>query len=194
MKNWISFMQTSIGDEEQIEQLGKWIAALLNDASVSLLLHLVSPGPSGKTVLTQLLVRMVGESKVSRGIPSVNDPAASVVLKGKRLIVLEELEATLKCEPDAEEPEAVRSGAVSDLIHLLSGGNILVREKFEKEEVLKPNLAIVATSNHAPLDGTAHVWSRMLQINMRVPPSRNPALFQLLVGEIDEIKAWALAL
>lgn len=194
MKNWIGFMQTSIGDKRQIEQLGKWMAALLTGAPMKQLLHLAGPGPSGKSVLAQLLVCMVGEEKVLRVLPPLQDPIISANLQGKRLIVLEELETFLRPQPDVEEPDESRSATASDLIYLLSGGEVYVREKFEKGGMIKPNLAFVATSNYALRERNESLWSRMLQIDMKVPSSRHPALCYLLRREIEDIKAWAQAL
>ena len=131
------------GNEESYEYLLNWLSCVVSGRKMQSLIHFLGQQGSGKSVVSEFLQKMLGH-----GLVHVDDnPNVLVhwnaILKGKVLLVLEELPAQTKSQW-SQFNEALK--------HITTSNSMTLREKF-KSEMSVDNICnvMVITNNRSAL-------------------------------------------
>ena len=178
MNRWKEFLNSSIRDTARIEQLRSWMGRMLSGLQPEKVLFLVGPGQSGKSVLLNLLGRLVGRDYWVPYPTGLSLRAFLDITRDKRLLVFSEDFAR---EIETHGPW---------IKMFLGGEEFFGIGAFEEPEGRVPNFALAGADNSSPFIKDISISSRILTIEMFKPKACDPNLLDDLTMEAQSIKAW----
>ena len=173
--------------EQKIQAIRQWIGyQLVSDSRMQKMLILNGQGANGKSVLMDLIRKIVGEENTSSAmLDRLRHSYVRATMEGKLLNI----------SADLPKKGIVADG---DLKALIGGDAIEVALKHKPSRTIKPYVRLmVATNNMPDCKDTSDGYFRRLMIltfnRQFAENERNPNLLQSLLPEIPGIIAWALA-
>jgi P4 family phage/plasmid primase-like protien len=184
---WQAFVREVLeGDEERIRLLQEFFGYCLTpDTSQHKFLVLEGSGANGKSVVCEILTKMLGVDNVS------NVP---LEIFADRFQLATTLGKLANIAADVGE---IGRNAEGYIKQFTSGDRMTFDRKFQPALSAYPTARLVLSTNNRPrfADRSEGVWRRMLLLpfRMEIPPDRrDPMLAQKLMEELPGILNWAI--
>lgn len=186
---WQRFLDETFEDDpdkaQKIALLQEWFGYCLTaDARYQVMLLLIGSGANGKSVIVDLLRRLIGAPNTADAmLHRLKVAHVRAELEGKLLNIASDLP---------------KSGAADGYFKAVVAGDATeVSPKYESPYTIKPYVRIAACTNHLPPthDDSEGYFRRLIVVgfNNIVPPERrNPHLLQELQAEMPGVVAWAI--
>lgn len=174
------------GGDRRVRVLQEFFGyTLLSDGRMQKFLVMFGDGANGKSVLTHLLTKMLGEPNVSHvGLDQLNGTFALEPLIGKAANIC----------GDLNEIDGVSEGVLKQLT---GGDNMTVHRKNRSSLTMQAAVKLVFATNTLPRfkDRSAGVWRRLIAMPFRIriaEKDQDPLLGEKLEAELPGIINWAL--
>ncbi len=179
--NFLEFLATSVKTKQGIDELQQFFGyCLQRRAQLNVFLLLVSPGGSGKTVLTALLREMIGPDKCSSlPVEDFGNIFETGVLEGKWA--------------NFSKVSFVRSLISAEFKSALAEECVLARDKNGHVYSFRPHCKFIVESNHLPadLEEALDFQRRALVVRFGFVADQDRDLLSKLLPEIEGIRNWA---
>jgi len=179
--NFLKFLATSVKTKQGIDALQQFFGyCLQRQSQLNIFLFLVSPGGSGKSVVTALLREMIGPDKCSSlPVEDLGNIFTTGVLEGKwaNFSTVSEIRALISPEFKS----------------VLAEECVLARGNSGRVYSFRPHCKFIVESNYLPadLEGALDFQRRAVVVRFGFVPVRDPDLLSKLLPEIEGIRDWA---
>ena len=188
---WLQFLDEIFAHDpdkaEKIAFVQTWFGyCLVPDNSQHKFVWMVGSGGNGKSVLLNILTRLVGTKNVSHAyMERIGDKFVRAELEGKLVNI----------SPEMSADATIADGYLKSIV---SGDEIEAERKYKPSFSFRPFVRMIGATNHLPrlLDLSEGFFRRaiVLTFNRQFGDAdRDPQLEQKLLAELPGILAWAVA-
>jgi putative DNA primase/helicase len=191
---WDRFLEQVLPDKEVRDFLQRAIGyTLTGDVSEDVLFFLVGTGANGKTVLTDILAKLMGDHRHTLNKSTLLQRKFESDESLRDIIKLQHMRLALASELSAGE--RWNDGALKALVQT---SEISGRDLYKSKVTFKPTHKLWICSNSEPRadDQSDGLWRRICKVpfNVTIPPDQRDAkLSEKLAGELPGILNWAIA-
>jgi putative DNA primase/helicase len=177
---WIQFLNEAFGNEKYITGLQEFFGSCLSSRQFGKMLIIVGPPASGKTIITNVLVAMVGEENVCRNpLSRFKSPFTRAEMSQKRVNV--------------SEGDCCKDFKCAYVSGITLGDHIGASFKYKPPFIFIPEIKLVSVQQELPsgIDQSHRFFRRLLIVKLQQPTNPDPNLLSQLGMELIAIKAWA---